>query len=137
MTAQRIPVALQSVFLASNRGSEVFAAPPENAASKTFVRPPSVGMNGTTPRGNTRAKIRRFFSFNMGSKWPQPHERRYEIGSPVKSPAAKGFEPTTPRRTSSFEPPAMPVSQHHSCNVSQCRKPFLTFLLSMFSLNFF
>jgi hypothetical protein len=32
----RIPVALQSVFLASNRGNEVVNAPPLNLASKTF-----------------------------------------------------------------------------------------------------
>ncbi len=34
----RIPVALQAVFLASNRGKEVHKPPPEKAANKVFFR---------------------------------------------------------------------------------------------------
>ena len=34
----RIPLALQAVFLASNRGKDVNKPPPEKAASKTFTR---------------------------------------------------------------------------------------------------
>lgn len=38
MTSTRIPEALQSVFLASNRGEEVNVAPPNNLAAKLFGR---------------------------------------------------------------------------------------------------
>jgi hypothetical protein len=37
-TTSRIPLGLQAVFLASNRGKEVTKPPPEKAASKTFTR---------------------------------------------------------------------------------------------------
>eukprot|EP00797_Seminavis_robusta_P029642 Sro5_g004530.1 ANK (352) ;mRNA; f:180454-181847 len=38
MSTSRIPLGLQAVFLASNRGKDVNKPPPEKAASKTFAR---------------------------------------------------------------------------------------------------
>jgi hypothetical protein len=49
-TSPRIPVALQSVILASNRGNEVVSAPPLNVASKTFRS--RRGVNQASPVGD-------------------------------------------------------------------------------------
>ena len=37
-STSRIPLVLQAVFLASNRGKEVTKAPPDKVASKTYTR---------------------------------------------------------------------------------------------------
>ena len=61
----RIPVALQGVFLASNRGNEMNDAPPDNVASKVFVEnawmqrstEPSAKKPSTTKSQSKRSKL--------------------------------------------------------------------------------
>jgi hypothetical protein len=56
-TTSRIPLGLQAVFLASNRGKEVHMPPPEKAASKTFTR--NWLFQGLRSIGTTNTSTRR------------------------------------------------------------------------------
>jgi len=53
MTGSRIPLALQAVFLASNRGKEVDKPPPEKLAARTFFRSVLRRMQG---KGKCKSK---------------------------------------------------------------------------------
>lgn len=53
----RIPATLQAVFLASNRGKEVYKPPPDQVASKAFQRQlPSAPQSPTRPHGWERIR---------------------------------------------------------------------------------
>ena len=70
---ERIPRALQSVFLASNRGKEVHIPPPNNVASKVF-------SNGSSHGSRKRWSFRRG-SLSFGSSHGSNHSsRRRGIG---------------------------------------------------------
>jgi hypothetical protein len=58
-SGSRIPLALQAVFLASNRGNEVDRPPPERLASKTFFRAwmfKGLGKNKKGKKGSKGSK---------------------------------------------------------------------------------
>jgi hypothetical protein len=73
----RIPMALQSIFLASNRGKEVHVAPPQQIAMKTFTKPSlfhynkdkdsAVTVSPPTKRPKSGSFVRRMFFGRRGS----------------------------------------------------------------------
>lgn len=57
--SSRIPASLQAVFLAGNRGKEVYTPPPGSAANKTFLRNwifQNTGEEGNSKKKNARGK---------------------------------------------------------------------------------
>jgi hypothetical protein len=67
----RIPMALQSIFLASNRGKEVHVAPPSQIACKTFTKP-SMHLPTLTSSKKRSNFMRRLVSGRKECSTPPP-----------------------------------------------------------------
>lgn len=80
----RIPSALQAVFLASNRGKDVDAPPPENVAYKVFFRNWRLQRQG---RSKENLKTTAGF-FSMEKRSPKANIRKTPLSSPT-SPLPK------------------------------------------------
>jgi hypothetical protein len=124
----RVPVALQAVFLASNRGDEVIKPPPQRVASRTFFlfRDKSFDESApTTPSCSPRRKkIQQFFTIGSPKK-DMKKEAEGAFGSSLK----KEEQPV-----SSFSPP--PTDSPRRAKTSGSPKknvsPFLNLLRSHF-----
>ncbi len=100
-TEPRIPIALQNVFLSSNRGDEVLQPPPQNVASRTFFRwrGRDVSPPQATPLSSPVKMMPKLVAF--GSPFRKPKQQENAI-----RPAPL----TTARRTKSDDSPKKAVS---------------------------
>jgi hypothetical protein len=86
-TGQRIPKALQAVFLASNRGQEVHKPPPNNTANKVFVR------NWFFQRSSTKKRESHVGPrLNSGSGGRNAEKEKENVGSGLASPKIPCYE---------------------------------------------
>lgn len=60
-TSPRIPLGLQAVFIASNRGEEVHKAPPEKQANKTYIRSWIFGGGRSKKRNSSKSNTEKNF----------------------------------------------------------------------------
>jgi hypothetical protein len=86
----RIPSALQVVFLSSNRGTEVMAVPPGRVADKTYVRNWRFQQQGGSKNGSKR---RSSFSSGENEEAPLPIIRRDSMPKLAGSRKAKSGTP--------------------------------------------
>jgi hypothetical protein len=69
--SSRIPISLQAVFLNSNRGNDVYVAPPEKAGNRTFLRSWRFQSRAETT-STSQEKIKNLAASSSSSKKQQP-----------------------------------------------------------------
>lgn len=116
-TEPRIPIALQNVFLASNRGNEVLQPPPQNAASRTFFR--FLGITSVddsqllaSTQDSPQRKNQRLFSLGSPKK-AMKQEADGAFSSPLKPKHPLGVRDTLAPPITRIKPngsPKKPVS---------------------------
>jgi len=94
-SAPRIPLGLQAVFLASNRGKEVDQPPPEKAASKTFSTRSWLfgGLRGGSGKSRRSKGTKSREERGNLQKVSQFGKKRTERGSLTDSESSSGEEP--------------------------------------------
>lgn len=95
MNTSRIPLSLQAVFLASNRGKDVHKPPPEKVATKTFTRNWMFQglMTGNKRRAKRQERLQKAQQFSNKQEHPAAPEPKNQ------AVVVKTVAPVAPTKT--------------------------------------